>query len=76
MEKMNGIELFVQVACQGSLVAAGRQLGLSASAVGKGLLRLEQRLGVRLVHRSTRRLALTAEGQQYLARCQRILDEV
>ncbi|WP_440030347.1 LysR family transcriptional regulator [Chromobacterium amazonense] len=76
MEKMNGIELFVQVARQGSLVAAGRQLGLSASAVGKGLLRLEQRLGVRLVHRSTRRLALTAEGQQYLARCQRILDEV
>ena len=75
MEKMSGIELFVQVARQGSLVAAGRQLGLSASAVGKGLMRLEQRLGVRLVHRSTRRLALTAEGQQYLARCQRILDE-
>ncbi|POA98036.1 LysR family transcriptional regulator [Chromobacterium sinusclupearum] len=76
MEKMSGIELFAQVARQGSLVAAGRQLGLSASAVGKGLQRLEQRLGVRLVHRSTRRLALTAEGQQYLARCQRILDEV
>lgn len=73
---MNGIELFVQVARQGSLVAAGRQLGLSASAVGKGLQRLEQRLGARLVHRSTRRLALTAEGQQYLARCLRILDEV
>ncbi|OHX22120.1 LysR family transcriptional regulator [Chromobacterium sphagni] len=76
MEKMNGIELFVQVARQGSLVAAGRQLGLSASAVGKGLARLEQRLRVRLVHRSTRRLALTAEGNQYLARCLRILDEV
>ncbi|AUH53054.1 LysR family transcriptional regulator [Chromobacterium sp. ATCC 53434] len=75
MDKMSGIELFAQVARQGSLVAAGRQLGLSASAVGKGLARLEQRLGARLVHRSTRRLALTTEGSQYLARCLRILDE-
>ncbi|WP_347788720.1 LysR family transcriptional regulator, partial [Chromobacterium piscinae] len=75
MDRMSGIELFAQIARQGSLVAAGRQLGLSASAVGKGLARLEQRLGARLVHRSTRRLALTAEGQQYLARCLRILEE-
>ena len=75
MEKMSGIELFAHIAQQGGLVAAGRQLGISASAAGKGLARLEQRLGVRLVQRSTRRLTLTAAGEQYLQRCRRILDE-
>ncbi|OQS36185.1 LysR family transcriptional regulator [Chromobacterium haemolyticum] len=76
MEKMSGIELFAHIAQQGSLVAAGRQLGISASAAGKGLARLEARLGVRLVQRSTRRLTLTTAGEQYLQRCLRILDEV
>ncbi|MGR2660367.1 LysR family transcriptional regulator [Chromobacterium haemolyticum] len=76
MEKMSGIELFAHIAQQGSLVAAGRQLGISASAAGKGLARLEARLGARLVQRSTRRLTLTTAGEQYLQRCLRILDEV
>ncbi|BBH15291.1 LysR family transcriptional regulator [Chromobacterium haemolyticum] len=76
MEKMSGIELFAHIAQQGSLVAAGRQLGISASAAGKGLARLEARLGARLVQRSTRRLTLTSAGEQYLQRCLRILDEV
>ncbi|WP_462403047.1 LysR family transcriptional regulator [Pseudomonas sp. Marseille-QA0332] len=76
MERLNGIVLFVRVAQAGSFVAAGRLLGISASAVGKGIARLEQRLNIRLFHRNTRSLHLTAEGSLFLARCQRILEEL
>ena len=50
---------FIRTAELGSFVAAGRALGLSASAVGKAVTRLEQQLGVRLFQRSTRSLSLT-----------------
>lgn len=59
-----------------SFVAAGRDLGISASAVGKAIARLEERLGVRLFHRSTRSMTLTAEGTTFLDHCRRIFDEV
>ena len=59
-----------------SFVETGRLQGVSASAVGKAIARLEQQLGVRLFHRSTRSVALTAEGQLFLARCRRALDEL
>jgi DNA-binding transcriptional LysR family regulator len=52
---------FVQAAETGSFVAAGRSVGLTASAVGNGVARLEQRLGVRLFHRDTRHVTLTAK---------------
>jgi len=70
------VNVFVQVAETGSFVAAGRLLGISASAVGKRVSALEDQLGVRLFHRSTRSLTLTAEGGLFLARGRRILAEL
>lgn len=71
-----GLAGFVRTADLGSFVAAGRALGISASAVGKAVARLEQELGVRLLQRSTRRIALTEEGRQFHERCRRILDDL
>jgi DNA-binding transcriptional LysR family regulator len=76
MEDISGIPVFVQVADTLSFVAAGRILGVSASAVGKSIARLEQRLGVRLFHRSTRSIRLTQEGMLFLDRCRRIIGEI
>ena len=76
MDALSGIAFFVQAADTRSFSAAGRMLGVSASAVGKSICRLETRLGVRLFHRSTRSITLTAEGALFLERCRRILCEV
>lgn len=76
MDNLSGISVFVQVAETRSFVAAGRQLGVSSSAIGKSIARLEQRLGVRLFHRTTRSINLTAEGALFLGRCRRVLDEL
>ncbi|OEZ54069.1 HTH-type transcriptional regulator PgrR [Janthinobacterium sp. HH103] len=76
MDSLGGIAMFVQVADSGSFSATGRLLGLSSSAVGKSVARMEARLGARLFQRSTRHLALTAEGEKFLQRCKRILAEV
>jgi DNA-binding transcriptional LysR family regulator len=76
MESLTGLLVFVQVAETRSFVAAGRALGLSASAVGKRIARLEARLRTRLFHRSTRSIALTAEGARFLERCRRVLAEL
>ena len=56
-------DLFVQIVAAGSISAAARERGLSVASLSKRLARLEDRLGVRLVHRTTRRLALTPQGQ-------------
>jgi DNA-binding transcriptional LysR family regulator len=76
MDKLGGISMFVQVAETRSFTEAGRQLGVSSSAVGKSIARMEVRLGVRLFHRSTRSITLTAEGALFLDRCRRILGEL
>ncbi|WGZ69962.1 LysR family transcriptional regulator [Serratia sp. K-E0102] len=76
MDNMSGVSVFVQAAETLSFVEAGRVLGISASAVGKSIARLENRLGARLFHRSTRSMTLTAEGRLFLHRCQRILGEL
>jgi len=76
VDNLSGISVFVQVAETRSFVAAGRQLGVSSSAIGKSIARLEQRLGVRLFHRTTRSINLTAEGALFLGRCRRVLDEL
>lgn len=76
MEQLSGIAFFVQAAETRSFSQAGRNLGVSSSAVGKSVARLEERLGVRLLHRSTRSITLTAEGTLFLERCRRILCEV
>lgn len=76
MESLTGIVFFVQAAESRSYSEAGRCLGVSASTIGKSICRMEQRLGVRLFHRSTRSITLTAEGALFLERCRRILCEV
>lgn len=76
MESLSNIAFFVQAADTRSFSAAGRNLGVSSSAVGKSIARLEERLGVRLFHRSTRSITLTAEGALFLERCRRILCEI
>lgn len=76
MDSLNSFTVFVQVAEVRSFVAAGRLLGVSASAIGKSVARLEEKLGVRLFHRSTRSVTLTAEGTLFLQRSRRILAEI
>lgn len=76
MDSLNGFVVFVKVAETRSFVAAGRLLGVSASAIGKSVARLEDKLGVRLFHRSTRSITLTAEGTMFLERSRRILAEI
>lgn len=76
MDSHGGMTIFVQVAELRSFATAGRQLGISASAVSKAVARLEQKLGVRLFQRSTRSVSLTAEGTLFLDRCRRILAEI
>jgi DNA-binding transcriptional LysR family regulator len=76
VDSLSLLQTFVQVTDTLSFVETGRLQGVSASAVGKAIARLEQQLGVRLFHRSTRSVALTAEGQQFLTRCRRILGEL
>ncbi len=74
--RLKGIASFVQVVEAGSFAAAALQSRQTRSAVGKHVARLEQRLGTRLLHRSTRRLALTEAGQAYYERCKRALAEI
>lgn len=76
MENLGALNVFVRAGEALSFTAAGRQLGISASAVSKAIVRLEERLGVRLFHRSTRTINLTPQGAIFLERCRRILCEV
>jgi DNA-binding transcriptional LysR family regulator len=68
--------IFQRVAERGSFAGAAQDVGLSPSAVAKLITRLEQRLGVRLINRTTRHLALTAEGEIYLDRVREILGAI
>jgi DNA-binding transcriptional LysR family regulator len=72
----NEMAVFERVVARGSFAAAADDVGLSASAVSKLISRLESRLGVRLINRTTRQLALTAEGAIYLKRSQEILAAI
>ncbi|MEM7221743.1 MAG: LysR family transcriptional regulator [Pseudomonadota bacterium] len=76
MDRLGAMELFVQVADSGSLSAAARVLGMTPSAASKQLAKLEDRLGVRLLNRTTRRIAPTEEGRAYLERARRLLDDL
>lgn len=75
-DRAHALALFATVVEQGSFSAAGRTLGLSPSAVSRTIDRIEARLGVRLLLRSTRALALTAEGRAYLQAARRILADL
>jgi LysR family transcriptional regulator for bpeEF and oprC len=75
-ESLDGIVVFVRVAQSRSFTEAARHLGLSASGVSRAITRLESRLGVRLVNRTTRHLSLTAEGNAFFDRCRRLLADL
>lgn len=70
------LQTFVRIADGGSLSAAARATGRSLPAISRSLVQLEADLGVRLLHRTTRRIHLTDAGARYLERCRRILAEV
>jgi DNA-binding transcriptional LysR family regulator len=76
MNKVQEMASFVAVVDAGSFIRAADASGMSKAAVSRHVNDLEQRLGVRLLHRTTRRLSLTAEGQAFHARCKELLASV
>lgn len=76
MDKLKAMSTFVAIVEQGSLSAAADKLDRSPAAIVRTLASLEQHLGVRLLNRSTRRIALTDEGSEYLQHCRRILSDI
>ena len=75
-DRARSLEIFATVVSERSFSAAGRLLDLSPSAVSRAIDRIETRLGVRLLLRSTRALTLTAEGHAYLGAARRILSDL
>lgn len=75
-DRARELEVFAAIVRRGSFSAAGRALGLTPSAASRTIDRLEARLGVRLMLRTTRTLTLTAEGQAYLGAARRILADL
>ncbi|WP_119392967.1 LysR substrate-binding domain-containing protein [Taklimakanibacter lacteus] len=75
-DRISDLEVFSAVMDSGSLSAAGRRLDLAPSSVGRIIDRIEARLGVRLLLRTTRSLTLTAEGSAYLIAARRILSDL
>jgi DNA-binding transcriptional LysR family regulator len=76
---MAGLQAFVafsETARHGGFAGAARALGVSPSAVAKNVARLEGDLGLRLFHRTTRKVALTSEGHELFERCRRIVEEI
>jgi DNA-binding transcriptional LysR family regulator len=76
MDRLDAMAVFVRVAETGSLSAAARAVGVSLASVSRNVATLEAALGVRLINRTTRRLALTDSGRLFYQRAIRILDEV
>lgn len=75
-ESLSGISAFVAVVQAGSFTLAAERLGVTKSAVGKSINRLEERLGVKLLRRTTRRLQLTFDGEAYFQACASALDKI
>ena len=76
MDKIKAMELFIYSSQAGSMSAAGRRFGLSPASVSRQITSLEDDLGVRLLNRTSRRLALTEAGQIYLNRAERVLQDL
>jgi DNA-binding transcriptional LysR family regulator len=74
MNDLNGLQYFVQVARTRSFTHAARHLRVPKSSVSRAIRRLESRLGVRLIERTTRSVSLTEAGELYLDRCHGVLD--
>ncbi|HOB97100.1 MAG TPA: LysR family transcriptional regulator [Aquabacterium sp.] len=76
MDRLKQIESFVSVAAKGTLTAAAQAEGVAPAVVGRRIDALEERLGVKLLLRTTRRISLTHEGSAFLEDCQRILADM
>jgi DNA-binding transcriptional LysR family regulator len=76
MDKLKQLESFIAVATRGSLTAAAAAEGVSPAIMGRRLDGLEERLGVKLLLRTTRRITLTHEGSAFLEDCQRLLSDL
>src|SRR3546814_13251931 len=76
MDKHKQIDAFVMAVDHTSFAAAALALQVTPVMVGRRIDTLEKRLGVRLLHRSTRKLALTEEGSVYLEHCRKLLTEL
>ncbi len=76
MTSLDGIYLFVQAAETGSFAGAAQRLGLTSSAISKAVSRLETRLGVQLMRRTTRSLTLTDDGRVLFERCRSAFEEI
>ncbi|MBC3932923.1 LysR family transcriptional regulator [Undibacterium curvum] len=76
MDQFKQISTFAEVAARGSLSAAARAEGVAPAMISRRLDALEERLGVKLLQRTTRKIALTNEGSSFLEDCQRILSEL
>lgn len=76
MDMLQAIRAFAQVASVGSFTTAAQELGVVTSAVSRSIADLEAHLNIRLLHRTTRRVALTEAGERYLSHCQVILNQL
>jgi DNA-binding transcriptional LysR family regulator len=76
MDRLKQIESFVAVVAKGSLTAAAKAEGVAPAIIGRRIGGLEQRLGVKLLLRTTRRISLTHEGSAFLEACQRLLADL
>lgn len=76
MDRFRCMETFVRVARSGSFTTAANQLGLSRALISRHVAMLEDRLGVHLLHRTTRSLSLTDEGRSYLTFCERLFRDI
>src|SRR6201987_2425407 len=76
MDRLDGMKVFVVTVDEGSLAAAGRKLGRSPAAVSRAIAFLEARAGAELLHRTTRSIKLSEEGERYAETCRRVLSEL
>jgi DNA-binding transcriptional LysR family regulator len=76
MDRLDAMAAFVATADEGGLAAAARRLGRSPAAITRAIAALEQRTGVRLLHRTTRVVRLTEAGERYLATCRRVIADL
>jgi DNA-binding transcriptional LysR family regulator len=73
---LDDVRLFFEVAKAGTITAAARRLDLPKSTVSRRLIQFEESLGIKLLHKTTRKITLTALGTSYLERCERVVREV
>ncbi len=76
MDRLTAMEIFINVVEHQGFSSASRHLGISRASVSKQVLQLEERLGARLLNRTTRRVSVTEVGEAYFERCKRVLAEV